>query len=287
MTSSSARLAILVAILLLGCADDTTRLAGGTGSDLPRPTARLLDTSLNLLDAKVWRLWQVYGDSAKATSQIVDSTGFVVPASGKWIVEAWKDSASAGEFDKSRRVKIAGKVDSCELNLTYLKGKSEEFVGVLQCLDIAAPSGGGRALMGLGVFGRADSIHRIVKMTTAALDAWRFLVWQVLPESTQRSVPGMQGTPNQNSTMLVRQPIPRYSPYRGLVDVTASKGIWLYQGWNGRTFDSLENRTWLNSLPSSMWVDSADMANCIKLADVCDAQIGSGSPAVSFTVIVK
>jgi hypothetical protein len=97
----------------------------------------------------------------------------------------------------------------------------------------------------------------------------------------------MQGAPNQNSTMLVRQPIPRYSPYRGLVDVTASKGIWLYQGWNGRTFDSLENRTWLNSLPRSMWVDSADMADCIKLADVCNAQIGSGAPAVSFTVIVN
>ncbi|MEK7393146.1 MAG: hypothetical protein AAB214_11330 [Fibrobacterota bacterium] len=277
----------MVAILLMGCADDTTRLAGGTGSDLPRPTARLLDTSLNLIDAKVWRLWQVYGDSAKASSQVVDSSGFVVPSSGQWIVEAWKDSSASGVFEPARRVQIGGKLDKCETNLTYIHGMAEEFVGVLPCRDIAAPSGSARPPMGWGVFGRSDTIHRIVKIEPpAAVDAWRFLVWKVRTDSTRRSVPGIDGGPTKNSTILVINPVARYSPYRGLVDITVSPGIWLFQGWNGNILDSLQRKKWRDTIPDTMWVDSTVLSSCIEKRWNC-AQVGDGAPAVSFSVTVK
>jgi len=242
---------------------------------------------MNFVDAKVWRLWQVYGDSAKASSQVVDTSGFVVPQSGQWIVEAWKDSSTAGAFEPARRVKIVGKLSECESNLTYLTGKGVELVGVLPCLDISAPSGGVRTPMGWGTFGRADTIHRIVKIEPpAAVDAWRFLVWQVHPESTRRSVPGVGGIPTKNATMLVVHPIARYSPYRGLVDITTSPGTWLFQGWNGNVLDSAQRKAWLDTIPDSMWVDSTGMSACIEKRWNC-AQVGNGAPAVSFSVSVK
>ncbi|MEN9309050.1 MAG: hypothetical protein RL173_2982 [Fibrobacterota bacterium] len=283
MTSSSARLAILVAILLLGCADDTTRLAGGTGSDLPRPTARLLDTSLNLLDAKVWRLWQVYGDSAKASSQVVDSSGFVVPPSGQWIVEAWKDSAAAGAFEPARRIKIDGKLSECESNLTYLNGMGESIVGVLSCREIEAPSGKLRPPMGWGAFGRSDTIHEIIRMPASlAADAWKFAVWKV---DTFTVRPPWVDSVQHKASFLVRHPVVRYAAYKGLMDITTGSGIWLFQAWNGVVpiQDSLEK--WEASLQDSMWVDADVLRGCIKSPGFCANQIGEGKPAASYVGI--
>ena len=91
--------AALVGLAFLGgCGDD--KVAGGTGSDFPQPMARLLDSTLQPVSAGVWRLWKVDGDSATASSQVVDANGFGLPGSGLWIVEAWKDSSASGATGK-------------------------------------------------------------------------------------------------------------------------------------------------------------------------------------------
>lgn len=283
MTRSQAPWAMLVAALLSSCADDSARLAGGTGSDLPRPVARLLDTSLAPVDAMAWRLWKVVGDSAKPMEQIVNSSGFLVPASGRWIVEAWKDSASAGGFGAAHTVRIQGDLDSCESNLTYIQGMGDSIVGVLKCLDISSPSQGGATKpLGWGYFGRKDTIHQIIRMpTTLAADAWRFAIWMV---DTQTVRAPWVDTAQHNASFLVRHPVVRYAPYKGLMDITTGPGLWLFQAWNGDSTKIPQGSTvqWEASLPDSMWVDALELRQCVQKPGFCIGQIGDGEPAATY-----
>lgn len=286
MTRSQAPWAILVAALLASCADDSARLAGGTGSDLPRPVARLLDTSLIPVEAKVWRLWEVVGDTAYPDTQIVDPSGFRVPGSGGWIVEAWFDSVSAGRFDASHAVLIQGELDSCESNLTYIQGMGDSVVGVLKCLDIMPLSQGkAGAPVGWGYFGRRDTIHEIIKMpSTLAADAWKFAIWKV--DTLSVRAPWVD-TAQHTTALLVRHPVVRYAPYRGLMDITTGKGIWLFQAWNGEIPPLSSIKAWEDSLmeSDSMWVDSAALGTCIRNPGFCVGQIGGGEPAASYVRI--
>lgn len=281
MTRSQAPWAILVAALLASCADDSARLAGGTGSDLPRPVARLLDTSLAPVDAKVWRLWRVDGDSAKPVEQVQSTSGFLVPANGGWIVEAWKDSASATGFDSMRPIRIQGYLDSCESNLTYIQGMGDSVVGVLSCLYISAPSQGGVSKpLGWGYFGRKDTIHEIIQMpATKAADAWKFAIWKV---DTFTLRPPWVDTAQHNASFLVTHPVVRYAPYKGLIDITTGSGIWLFQAWNGRVPSADTLALWEESLPDSMWVDAQELRECIQNPGFCTGQIGDGEPAATY-----
>lgn len=284
MTRSLAPGAILLASLLWGCGDVSTRLAGGTGSDLPRPTARLLDTNLVPVEAKVWRLWRVVGDSAVPVEQIQDPSGFRVPSSGGWIVEAWLDSVSAGRFDVSHAVLIQGELDSCESNLTYIQGMGDSVVGVLKCLDIMPlTQGGAGSPVGWGYFGRRDTIHQIIRMpNTSAADAWKFAVWKVDTLAVRAS---WVDTAQHKAALLVRHPVVRYAPYRGLMDITTGEGVWLFQAWNGIIPPLGEIAAWEDSLKDSMWVDSAALGACIQNPGFCIGQIGDGEPAASYVHI--
>lgn len=288
MTRSQAPWAILVAALLSSCADDSARLAGGTGSDLPRPVARLLDTSLVPVDANVWRLWSVDGDSAKPMEQIHSSLGFRVPASGRWIVEAWKDSASAAGFESAHSVRIQGNLDSCESNLTYIQGMGDSVVGVLKCLDISSPSQDGAAKpVGWGYFGRKDTIHQIIRMPdTLAADAWGFAVWMV---DTQTVRPAWVDSTQHNADFIVRHPVIQYAPYRGLMDITTGRGIWLFQAWNGQIPVGEALIRWADSVKSvdSMWVDAANLRSCIQAPGFCRDQIGGGKPSATYVKVAR
>jgi len=251
MTLSSARLAILVAILFLGCADDSTRLAGGTGSDLPRPTARLLDTNLIPVPAKIWRLWKIVGDSAYPSLQIADPAGFQLPKSGLWLVEAWDDSSKSGTLDGLKNVKSPDSLGRCAQNLTYLaNGTDSSSVGVQPCSRVEAPSlkSRGDRPAGVGVFSADGDIRRVIRITgDHGLDAYRFVVWRVLSDSLL-----YRGTPNNDTLVKTQRREFRVSSIRGTIDITLPKGNWILEGWvSPKKYSTIAS--WEASIPDSMW----------------------------------
>lgn len=263
MTRSQAPWAILVAALLASCADDSARLAGGTGSDLPRPVARLLDTSLAPVDAKVWRLWKVVGDTAYPDTQIVNLSGFSVPPSGLWIVEAWSDTVHSGSLAGLKKAWTHDTISSCAQHLTRIPGLAETQVGVQPCLWLAPPSRASRdeSPVGVGVFGSQQAIQRIIRIPgqNYGRGSFRFVVWRI----TDSIKDGQAAPPTSvDSNLMVFHKV-QYSPIRGTVDVTVPEGRWLFEGWS---FDPVNNDTiaWEKTIPQRRFASDAELAMCVE-----------------------
>ncbi|HNY30939.1 MAG TPA: hypothetical protein PKO15_08625 [Fibrobacteria bacterium] len=256
---------MLLSALLLGCGDD--RVAGGSGTHLPKPTARLLDTNLQPLQAEVWRLWRVDGDQAVPTWQIVDPSGFLVPDDGLWIVEAWRDTAHAGGLEGLSAAKAVG-MDSCTRALTVLPGTETSRVGVVACRDLAAPSRTSRAgdvPLGVGIFGARSAIQQIVRVPTYngnRSDAYRFMVWKIEWErSIPKAIVDGKEVPAQVPIVFVEH---RISAERGLVDISVGKpGYWLFVGWGGDKLDDF----W-KSPADTLLADSLPLSNCLTASNL-------------------
>ncbi len=253
----------LVCALLFSCSDDD-RVAGGSGTHLPKPTARLLDTNLQPLHAEVWRLWRVDGDVAVPTRQIVNPNGFLVPDEGLWIVEAWRDTAHAGLLDGLISAQATG-MDSCIKALTYLPGTESDRVGVMTCRDLASPTSHSRAggsPLGVGVFGTQSPIQQIVRVPkpNGTSDSRRFLVWKINRMDTTRDT--TIGAVHQVAQMKVEFEVRRTSEQPGLVDVSLRQGDWLFVGWGGGKMSRGDSALWLNP-PGSKWARYLELKECI------------------------
>lgn len=251
---------LAAAVLLSGCGD--SKVAGGTGSDFPQPMARLLDTNLQPVSARVWRLWRVQGDSTEAVLQIADSNGFRVPVSGLWIVEAWSDSVNSGPLRGLSKSRFADTNSTCSRVLTYLPGQSgTRMVGVLPCLDIAAPSlatpSRSTKPLGVGVFGASDSIRTIVSVPGAS-KAFRFMVWSIRWDTVKHPLPS---TVTGTDSVLVSYRGKRTSLLHGTVDVGLPTGDWYFEGWAADLGDSLGLYDWTYP-PATRWVDSIALRSC-------------------------
>lgn len=254
-------LVVLLCALLFGCSDDD-RVAGGSGTHLPKPTARLLDTNLQPLHAEVWRLWRVDGDQAIPTWQFTDPNGFEVPDSGLWIVEAWRDTTHSGFMDGLGSTATVG-MDSCIRALTYLAGTEPSRVGVVSCQDLVAPTRHSRSNttpLGVGVFGARMAIQQIIRVPTTdknRSDAFRFMVFRVdwSHGVTRRVVDGKE-IPSRVPVIFDHQ---RISAERGLVDIEMNgrRGDWLFVGWGAETLDSF----WLHPQDTIM-ADSIKLSAC-------------------------
>ncbi len=250
-------------MLWMGCTEEPAQVAGGSGSDLPKPTARLVDTLMNPIPAKVWRLWKIVKDSAYPTTQIADSMGFQVPPSGKWIVEAWSDSVQSGLMQGLLTSKITLDLSVCPSNLTYLKGQDQSKVGVQSCLQLEGPSVASRPThrpVGVGVFGSQDSIKQMIRIPgNRGLGSFRFAIWRV-SDSIKL---GQLSPPTSADSQLVWFQTVRYSPFRGTIDITLPKGRWLVEGWSTDT----KNQTrlmWEAQLPRARWVGRSLLNKCFQ-----------------------
>lgn len=262
MTRSQAPWAILVAALLSSCADDSARLAGGTGSDLPRPVARLLDTNMRPVEAPVWRLWEVVGDTAYPDTQIVDLSGFIVPPSGLWIVEAWSDTTHSGSLVGLKKAWTHDTITSCAQHLTRIPGLAETQVGVQPCLWLAPPSMASRvdSPVAVGVFGSQQAIQKIVRIPgqNYGRGSFRFVVWRI----TDSIKVGQAGPPSSVDSTLMEFHLIQFSPIRGTVDVTVPEGRWLFEGWS---FGPANNDTaaWKNTIPQKRFASDAELSRCM------------------------
>ncbi|HXP90201.1 MAG TPA: hypothetical protein VN931_04635 [Fibrobacteria bacterium] len=281
-------LALVAAAILAGCGD--TKSAGGTGSDFPQPMARLLDTNLEPVSARVWRLWRVDAtDTARDSLQVVDTGGFRLPASGLWIVEAWTDSVAAGS-----RQGLAGvpfhDTSACSHSLTYLQDRGTEIVGVLPCLDLAPPSVQGARKnrpLGVGVFGALDSIQRVVGVPGPAVAAFRFQIFRIAWDSIKH--PDTAQSVTGTDSVLLLYSGQRTSLLPGTADITAPAGDWMFQGWVA-ALDSTNLGQWSNP-PPRLWANEAVLRSCtdsIGGALDCTARPTSspplGEPDVFFVV---
>lgn len=263
MTRTRTLLALLCA-LLFSCSDDD-RVAGGSGTHLPQPTARLLDTNLQPLHAEVWRLWRVDGDVAVPTRQIVNPNGFLVPDDGLWIVEAWRDTAHAGLLDGLSNTQTTG-MDSCIKALTYLPGTESDRVGVMACRDLASPTSRSRAggsPLGVGVFGSQTPIQQIVRVPKpngTASDSKRFLVWKIHLTDTTRDT--TIGAVYQAAQIKVGFEFWRTSDQPGLVDISLPQGDWLFVGWGGGKMSPGDSALWKEP-PQSKWAKLAELKQCL------------------------
>jgi hypothetical protein len=272
MTSSSARLAILAAILFLGCADDTTRLAGGTGSDLPRPLARLFDTSMQTVPAKAYRLWKVENDSLVPSYQAMDTGGFQLPESGTWVVEAWSDTDGLGSvagLAAQRRIKVA----TCPTGV----GRSiwdGGRLGVIECRELLDSSNQKKMLslvrlatprpVAVGTFQITDTIHRFMRVPDGVA-ASQFLFWKIQTDSIKG--PDLSLETNEKDSLKLRFFRYGVSAQRGVVDVTLPQGDWLIEAWN-YSIDSKNFRDWL-ALPHVKYGGLAELTACKESPQDC------------------
>ncbi|MBK9576323.1 MAG: hypothetical protein IPO40_04540 [Fibrobacteres bacterium] len=271
MTRTRTLLALACA-LLFSCSDDD-RVAGGSGTHLPQPTARLLDTNLQPLHAEVWRLWRLDGDVAVPTQQIVNPNGFLVPDEGQWIVEAWRDTAHAGALDGLSNTQAIG-MDSCIKALTYLPGTESDRVGVMACRDLASPTSHSRAggsPLGVGVFGTQSPIQQIVRVpkSNGTSDSRRFLVWRIDLTDTTRDT--TIGAVHQAAQVKVKFEFNRTSEQPGLVDVSLRKGDWLFVGWGGGRMSQGDSALWKNP-PVWKWAKFTELKKCFSATGACPDQ---------------
>lgn len=259
---------LLVGVALLLSCGDEERVAGGSGTHLPQPTARLLDTNLQPLHAEVWRLWRLDGNEAVPTRQIVDPNGFLVPEEGQWIVEAWRDSAHAGSMQGLSSSQVVG-AEACMKALTYLPGTEADRVGVLACRDLASPTNHSRAdgrPLGVGVFGTQTPIQKIVRVPrwdTAASsfsDSRRFMIFQIHMSDTTRDT--IENGTKVPAYVNVTFSLKRSSEQPGLVDISLPQGDWLFVGWGGARMSTADSYLWANP-PSSKWAKLAELKACM------------------------
>lgn len=263
-------------LLLIGCGEDA-RVAGGSGSHLPQPMARLLDSNLQEVGAGVWRLWRVDGEKVLADTQFVDSAGFPVPESGLWVVEAWSDTVHAGSI---RGLAAAPYHDSsaCAHSLTYLGGVERPVVGVQPCGLITPPSMASRPgrPIGVGVFGAAIPIQKVIPLyvlkSNQRSNAYRFQIWQIDPSQTKGKGLGMGAT--SIDSVKVRYSDTLVSPLHGTVDITRKSGLWLFEGWSAALEqDSVVRSEWFQP-PKERWVNSQIIDSCMAHASACQDQPG-------------
>lgn len=268
MTPNLARFVLLVAALLAGCADDSSRLAGGTGSDLPRPTARLFDTAFQPIEAKLYRLWRYRGDSLVPTYQVATADGFVLPTEGSWIVEAWDDSASVGLVAGLPTVEAP--TTSCLRTMArWITGS--DGIGIPSCQELIDTTNQRRPLsmmrdrtprpLAAGMFVATDTVHRYMQVPDD-VKAFRFLVWKVLWETTKGPDTGVDVTTQEVDSVLLLFHGSIVSPRANMVDVTLPHGDWILEGWTATLSDS-EMVDW-QAQPAAKWADSAIVRDCLE-----------------------
>jgi hypothetical protein len=273
MTSNLARFVLLAAVLLVGCADDSTRLAGGTGSDLPRPTARLFDTAFHPVEAKLYRLWKVQGDSLVPSYQVHATNGFLLPQDGAWVVEAWADSQMVGGVQGLPRTAMP--TTSCtKIIARVINGDSG--MGIPSCDDLIDTSNHRRPLSmsrsttprpdAAGMFVVTDTVRRYM-IVPDGVQAFRFLLWEVLWMTPKRPDTGAGVTTHEVDSVLVVFRGEQVSSRKGIVDVTFPKADWLIEGWTATLPDS-EMVAWATKQPIAKFADSASLRACAEMPGV-------------------
>jgi hypothetical protein len=225
--------------------------------------ARLLDTNLQPVSARFWRLWKVDGtDTARDSQEVVDTVdaGFRLPPSGLWIVEAWSDSAAAGS-----RQGLAGvpyhDTSACSHSLTYLQDSGTEIVGILPCLDLAPPSVQGTRKnrpLGVGVFGRMDTIQRVVSVPGPPVAAFRFQIYRIEWDSVKH--PDTAQSVTGTDSVLLAFAGKRTSLLPGTADITVPSGDWMFQGWVAAV-DSTSQSAWQSPV-ARQWANESVLLTC-------------------------
>lgn len=291
MTRSQAPWAILVAALLSSCADDSARLAGGTGSDLPRPVARLLDSNLSPIPAKVWRIWEVDGESLKRPYQVLDTQGFEVPRSGSWIVEAWNDTAQLGAL-ADLTPQATPKVE-CYSRLSLLRA-NDSVVGIVSCPELLDTTGSKRPLslkaprtpipVAAGFFKGTLSI-RTMYLAPGMDKAFRFHIWKI-DTSIRKRTDSSSSDQKIDSVGLVYWGY-NVSPVPKLLDTTLEEGDWFVEGW-GSNFSSSQTEAEWKSLETGTkkFADPRPLEKCLKDRIPCDDPYNSKTASILFAIHV-
>lgn len=269
MTSNLARFVLLAAALFVGCADDSTRLAGGTGSDLPRPSARLFDTAFHPVEAKLYRLWKVQGDSLVPAYQVHSSNGFMLPEEGVWVVEGWADSQKVGDVQGLARSSVPS--TSCPQSITRVVN-GDSGLGIPTCEDLIDTTNHRRPLSmarsttprpdAAGMFNVTDTARRYM-IVPDGVQAFRYLFWNIQWGIPKRPDTGSGVTTHEVDSVLIvlRESLNQVSPRKGMVDVTVPSGDWLIEGWTATLPDS-EMVAWATQQPIAKYADSASLRAC-------------------------
>ena len=102
-------------LILSSCGSDKTA-SGGTGSDFPiHPAIAIVqDKNRNTVAASSWRLWSVGRDSIRHDRELsTTDSGFLLPDTGSWIVEAWGGPQGGGKTSDLSTLPIDPHFERC------------------------------------------------------------------------------------------------------------------------------------------------------------------------------
>jgi len=231
-------LLLLGGVFLVSCGDDQTSSTGGTGSDFPIHPAIAIVQERNgsTIQAASWRLWSVSRDSVHYKKELAPTdSGFLLPDTGSWLVEAWASPENAGKTTDLAAQPLDKSYERC-LNWigrnTSSASPSPAILGA--CSELASPTvlshgttqGTPRAIAAFrlpspGVSGTIlrDSLNRIVSAR-----AWR--LWKATGDSTGPFA------------------IFHFAGYQsggepGILETSGLSGTWVAQGWVEAPSDTL------------------------------------------------
>lgn len=225
------------ALLLASCGSDKTA-SGGTGSDFPiHPAVAIVMTRDNeVVVAAAWRLWSVHGDSLRYDKELSTTEGgFLLPDTGSWVVEAWKNIGAAGSANGLAPQPLDASYERCLNWIGRTSGGSTAKAILGACDELASPTVQSRSTAG--------------QVDPSAVAAFR------MPRPGASSSTVLDGAGNPvtarawrlwKATGASSGPLAIFSfaGYQaggeaGALETDGLVGTWVAQGWNGVPLDTL------------------------------------------------
>ncbi len=225
------------AIALSSCGSDKTA-SGGTGSDFPiHPAVAIVqDKNRNTIAASSWRLWSVGKDSIRHDRELsTTDSGFLLPDTGSWIVEAWVGAQTGGRTSDLSTQPIDPNFERC-LNWigrnTSSPNPAKAVLG--NCTEIVSPTV--RSHGASQVAPRALAAFRLPSPRTSA---------SIVRDTSGRPAPARawrlwKATGGTSGPLAIY----RFAGFQnggepGTLETAGLSGTWVAQGWLSAPADSI------------------------------------------------
>lgn len=268
-------MSLLTACALLASCGSDKSASGGTGSDFPIHPAIAIVQELKggTVQAAAWRLWSVSDDSVRYRRELSSTdSGFLLPDTGSWLVEAWSSSTAAGKANDLASVPAMDAYERC-LNWigrnTTSASPSPAVLGA--CSDLKSPTvlahgstqGAPRAIAAFRL-PSPDAAASTVRDSNGIVKARAWRLWKATPSAsgplTEFVFAGYQsgGEP-------------------GVIETSGLSGTWVAQGWIAPPSDTL-----YRTPPFTSGLESTLLDLCLGSSPdvpprVCDEQLFDGS----------
>lgn len=229
---------------------------GGTGSDFPiHPlAAQVADADGAPVPATAWRLWSVQDDSLTYAGEAADTlSGFRIPDSGTWVVEAWETASEAGNVAAASRAALPGNLSSCLHQLGRSDGSRRVSTVLLEsCADLLSPTGetgaSSASPLALSVFRQPDTTQSYAIVQDTASKTLKVRSYRVWKASADSSDWWWSFVPAGYQTALMD----------GSLELEGLHGVFAIEAWKSTPVDSSYHRP-----PSFTYLERSLVHECL------------------------